>query len=119
MNISGDELQINHLLLADDTLVFCTDSRDQLAYLSWIFLWFEAIYGLNINLDKSSIMPVGNVEDLVFLANELGCRIGNLLTTYFGLPLGMRCNSVSIWDGLEERLMRKLANWKRQQISKG
>ena len=119
VNRSGDELQLNHLLFTDDTLVFCKDSRDQLAYLSWILLWFEAIFGLNINLDKSSIMLVGNMDNLVLLANELGCRIGNLPTTYLGLPLGMYCNSVSIWDGVEERFRRKLASWKRQHISKG
>ena len=43
VNRSEDELQINHLLFAGDTLVFYKDSRDQLAYLSWILLWFEAI----------------------------------------------------------------------------
>ena len=30
VNRSGDELQINHLLFSNDTLVFCKDSRDQL-----------------------------------------------------------------------------------------
>ena len=59
------------------------------------------------------------MENLVLLANELGCRIGNLPTTYLGLPLGMYCNFVSIWDGVEERFRRKLASWKRQHISKG
>ena len=33
-----------------------------MAYLSWILLWFEAISGPNINLEKSSIMPVRCVE---------------------------------------------------------
>ena len=33
-NRLGEELQITHLLFAGDTLVFCNDSRDQLAYLS-------------------------------------------------------------------------------------
>ena len=37
-NRFGEELQINHLLFADDTLVFCSDSRDQLAYHNWILL---------------------------------------------------------------------------------
>ena len=40
-------------------------------------------------------MPVGNVEDLVFSANELGCKMGNLPTTYLGLPLGMCFNSIA------------------------
>ena len=39
-------------------------------------------------------------------------------TTYLGLPMGMRCNVVSVWDGMEERFRRKLANLKRQYISK-
>ena len=36
-NRFGEELQINHLLFTDDTLVFGSDSRDQLTYLNWIF----------------------------------------------------------------------------------
>ena len=64
-------------------------------------------------------MPMGNVEDLEILASELGCKTWTLPTTYLGLPLGMRCNAVLVWDGVEERFRRKLANWKRQYISKG
>ena len=90
-----------------------------MAYLSWILLWFEAISGLSINLEKSLIMPVGNVEDLEILASELGCKTRTLPTIYLGLPLGMRCNAILVWDGVEERFRRKLANWKRQYISKG
>ena len=60
-----------------------------MAHLSWILLWFEAISWLNNNLEKGSIMQVGNVEDPS--ATELGCRMGNLPTTYLGLPLGMCC----------------------------
>ena len=61
--------------------------------LSWILLWFEAIYRLNNNLEKSLILPVGNVENIEGLARELGCQYGTLPTTYLGLPLGVRCNS--------------------------
>ena len=83
-------MQLTHLLFADDTLVFCSDSRGRLAYLSWILLWFEAISGLKINLDKSSILPIGDVENLEALAAKLRCRIGTVPSTYLGLPLGMR-----------------------------
>ena len=72
-NREGEEVQITHLLFADDTLVFYKDSKDQMAYLSWILLWFEALLGLKINLDKSSVLTVGNVDDIEGLAMELGC----------------------------------------------
>ena len=92
-NGRGEEEQITHLLFVDDTLVFCNDTREQLAYLSWVLLWFEAISGLKINLEKSSILSVGKVENLEDLAVELGCRKGKLPTTYLGFPLGVKRKS--------------------------
>lgn len=59
VHISGEEMQISHLLFTDHTLVFCKDFRDQLANLSMLLLWFEGISGLNINLEKSFLIPVG------------------------------------------------------------
>ncbi|RVX07383.1 putative ribonuclease H protein [Vitis vinifera] len=35
---------------------------DQLQYLSWTFMWFEAISGLKVNLNKTEAIPVG--EDI-------------------------------------------------------
>ena len=35
---SEETLQISHMLFADDTLVFCKDSEDQLSSLCWILL---------------------------------------------------------------------------------
>ena len=115
----GEELQITHLLFTDDTLVFCNDYRAQLGYLSWILLWFEAIYSLKINLEKSLIMSIGNVENLDELASELRCRTRALPSTYLGVRLGMRRNSLQVWDEVEERFRKKLALWKRLYISKG
>ena len=59
------------------------------------------------------------MENLDDLAVELGCRVGELPSTHLGLPLGMRHNSLQVWDGVEERFRKKLALWKRQFISKG
>ena len=50
---------------------------------------------------------------------ELGCRMGSLPTVYLGLPLGAHHKAISMWDGVEERMRRILALWKRQYISKG
>ncbi|RVX18032.1 putative ribonuclease H protein [Vitis vinifera] len=110
---------VSHLLFADDTLVFCDTSQDQMAYLSWLLMWFEAISGLRINLDKSEILPIGRVENLEVLALEVGCKVGRLPTSYLGIPLGANHKSVAVWDGVEERFRKRLAMWKRQFISRG
>ena len=64
---------MSHLLFADDTVVFCEDSQEQMAILSWLLMWFEAISGLSINLNKIEILLVGRVENAEVLASELGC----------------------------------------------
>ncbi|WKA05206.1 hypothetical protein VitviT2T_023185 [Vitis vinifera] len=108
----GEGILISHLLFADDTLVFCEESHDQLTYLSWLLMWFEACSGLRVNLEKSELIPVGRVHDIEDLTLELGCKVG-------GLPLGAPFKSEVVWDGVEEKFRKRLAIWKRQYISKG
>ncbi|RVW58902.1 Retrovirus-related Pol polyprotein from transposon RE2 [Vitis vinifera] len=92
----GVGIQVTHLLFADDTLVFCDDSQEQLVFLSWLLMWFEAISGLRINLNKSEIFSVGKVENAELLTAELGCKVGSLPSTYLGLPLGASHKSVKV-----------------------
>ena len=114
-----EELEVSHLLYADDTLLFCKDNPNQLACFRWILMLFEALSGLKINLSKSEIFPIGGRENIEVLRAKLGCRAGSLPTTYLGLPLGASHKSVRMWDTIEERFRRRLASWKRQYISKG
>ncbi|RVW75000.1 LINE-1 reverse transcriptase-like [Vitis vinifera] len=115
----GQAVNISHLLFADDAIVFCEAKKDDMTFLSWILCWFEAASGLRINLAKSEIIPVGQVEEILEMAVELGCKVGQLPSTYLGLPLGAPNKAVCVWDGVEERMRWKLALWKRQYISKG
>ena len=68
---------------------------------------------------KSEIISVGEVEEIEELAVELGCMVGSLPSQYLGLPLGASNRAPSMWDGVEERVRRRLVLWKRQYISKG
>ncbi|RVW30949.1 LINE-1 reverse transcriptase-like [Vitis vinifera] len=116
---SGPPLNISHLFFVDDTIIFCEARKDHLTHLNWILLWFEATSGLRINLAKSEIILVGEVVEMEELVVELGCRVGSLPSQYLGLPLGAPNRAPYIWDGVEERVRRRLALWKRQYISKG
>ncbi|RVW17209.1 putative mitochondrial protein [Vitis vinifera] len=115
----GLVMEVSHLLFADDTIIFCEAKKEYLTSLSWILAWFEAASGLRINLAKSELIPIGEVEEIEEMAVELGCKVGALPSVYLGLPLGANHKAISMWDGVEERMRRRLALWKRQYISKG
>ena len=55
---SGERREVSLFLFANDTLIFCEASSDQLRYLSWIFMWLEALSGLKVNMDKIEIILV-------------------------------------------------------------
>jgi hypothetical protein len=118
-NSTGVELSISHSLFADDTLIFCGADSEQAWYLRGVFIWFQAISGLKINLSKSELVPVGQVTNVPELAGILGCRVASLPLTYLGLPLGASFKSKDIWVGVVEKLERRLAGWKRLYLSKG
>jgi hypothetical protein len=96
-------------LFADDTLIFCKASPDQLAYLGGIFLLFEAASGLEVNLAKSVLIPVVNVQQVDYLASILGCEVASMPLKYLGLPLGAPKNTTHVWDDILEKMERCLA----------
>ncbi|RVW98940.1 Transposon TX1 uncharacterized 149 kDa protein [Vitis vinifera] len=97
----GEGMHISHLLFADDTLVFCEESSDEMTYLSWLLMWFEACSGLRINLEKSEMIPVGRVLNIEGLALELGCKVGGIPSSYLGMPLGQLS---TLWRKVRLRL---------------
>ena len=51
-------------------------------------MWFEALSGLKINLEKSELILVGEVPNMEELVGILGCRVGTILTVCLGFFLG-------------------------------
>ena len=72
-------------------------------------MWFKAISGLKINLDKSGSIPIRSVSNVEELLASLGCKVGLLSSTWLGLPLGAAYKSTVIWDMVEKRFQRRLA----------
>ena len=50
----NERVYVSHLLFADDTLIFCKASKDEMTHLCWLLMWFEVISGLMINLKKAN-----------------------------------------------------------------
>ena len=64
---------------------------------------------LKVNVSKSELVPIREVDNAHALAEILGYRIGSLPMTYLGMPLGASHKSPSIWNPILENIQRKLA----------
>ena len=84
----GQEVCVSHRLFADNTLIFCKDNEEEMNYLSWTLMWFEAAFVLRINMEKSSIILVGRVENVESMAREVGCKVGDVSTPFRSNPIG-------------------------------
>ena len=118
-NRMGEGKEICHLLYADDAIIFCEPTVDQIRFIRLILILFESASGLRVNWGKSSLFQVLVVPRVQSLANILGCRTEKLPTTYLGMPLGCKHKALEIWDGILEKTERKLAKWKAQYLSMG
>ena len=118
-NQAGEDVQICHLLYADDTMIFCEAKEEQVCFIRINLIVLEAVSGLFVNWRKSSMFQVKDVSNIQCLANILSCKVENLPTTYLGMPLGNTHKELEIWDGVVEKTEKNLATWKTQYLSFG
>ena len=95
-------INISHPLFMDDTLIF-NEVNPDLHKFHCLFLYFEAISGLRINLAKLELVLVDNVDNVKGLASTFSCRVSSLPMKYLGLSLGASFKAKSIWDALLRR----------------
>ena len=116
---SLSSIKASHLLFAHDTIVFCVNDYEQILNLRCVLIWFQAVSGLRVNLAKSAILPVGQVNNIFLLTGLLGCKIDSFPTSYLGLPLGAKFKEKDIWDSIFSRFKKRLSGWKSSYLIKG
>jgi hypothetical protein len=72
-----------------------------------------------VNLAKSVLVPVSNMDNAGNLAGILGCGTASMPLKYLGLPLGVPFKVKAIWEDMLEKFARRLAPWKCLYLSKG
>ena len=64
---------------------------------------------MKVNVRRSEIVPIGEVNNLDALANILQYRVGSLPMKYLGMPLGTSFKTASIWNLILEKMEKKLS----------
>ena len=59
--------------------------------------------GLKVNVGKSEIVPIGEVNNIVALTSILQCRVGSLPMKYLGMLLRTSFKTTSIWNPILEK----------------
>ena len=104
--INSTGIRVSHLLFANDTILFCDASREQILSIRLVLTCFQAFTGLKVNMGKSEIVPIGEVRNIQFLANIFQCKVGSLPMIYL----------VCLWELCTKQPLfgiRSLRGWKR------
>jgi hypothetical protein len=102
----GTKTNISHMLFVYDTLLFCGADPNHLRNLWSLFLCYEVVSGLKMNLAKSELVYVRNVDNVVGLTGILSCGVTSLPLKYLGLPLGASYKAEHILDSVIEKIER-------------
>lgn len=79
---------------------------------------FEICSGLHVNFAKSVVFPIHCTNEARELSRILKCQVGNLPSTYLGLPLGMKSNKRELWNPVLNKMQQRLGVWRNRILSK-
>jgi hypothetical protein len=106
-------------LYADDVVLFCHPSCDDIAAVKEILLLFGRASGLLVNYGKSSAALInGTDEDTTVVTAGLGCPMTTMPMTYLGIPLTIRRPTCAQLQPLVDRIAAWLPTWKAHLMDK-
>ena len=92
---------------------------EQIIHVRLLLLCFQFVIDLKVNVAKSEMVLIGEVNNVHVLVEILGYRVGALPMTYLGMPLRASHKSPFIWNPILEKIEQKLAGWKKLYLLKG
>jgi hypothetical protein len=111
--------QINHLFFADDSLLFYKESQKQWHRLSSLLNAYEKASGQQLNKEKTGIFFSKNTdsETRQKITRVAGIPSSQRYDTYLGLPALVERSRIIAFQGIKERVWRRLQDWKLNFLS--
>ncbi|KAG9450536.1 hypothetical protein H6P81_010501 [Aristolochia fimbriata] len=116
--LSIKNLHVPILQFADDTVLLCQGTNEQMLNAIAVLNLYQIASGQNINWEKSSMLGL-NIEDGLeeHMRRILGCPKMILPSTYLGLPLYQGRGTKQLWNNVIERCQKRLETWKGKFLS--
>jgi hypothetical protein len=117
--ISRGGITINHLLFADDNLLFCRANNREWEQIQRLLTCYEASSGQKINREKTSIFFSRNtkMEARAQILNVAGVPSTQQYERYIGLPALIGRLKISTFNGTIGRIWSKINGWKENFLS--
>ena len=111
---------ISYLLFADDSLLFCRATQDEVQEVVDILQLYTKASSQLINLEKSSIFFSSNVDGVRrdWIKDKLKVKEVDRFKTYLGLPTLIGHSKYQTFAFLKDRVWKKLQGWKGNMLSK-
>ncbi|CAM8885100.1 unnamed protein product [Rhodiola kirilowii] len=121
IRISRRAPSINHLLFADDSLLFMKIQSSTLKSVRDVLHIYEYISGQSVNLLKSEMVVSKNVTSNIRRDIDaiLGVKIVPAFNKYLGLPVQMCRKKVDTFTPILDKLHARVQGWKMSRLSAG
>ncbi|XP_057426530.1 uncharacterized protein LOC130719957 [Lotus japonicus] len=120
LRVAPSAPMISHLFFADDSVIFCRASEEEVQVVSSILNFYEDASGQKINLDKSQLNFSRNVLSTRIdqLSRLMGVKAVASYDKYLGLPTIIGKSKTQVFAFVKERVWKKLKGWKEKALSR-
>ncbi|KAL0442042.1 UNVERIFIED_CONTAM: hypothetical protein Sradi_0143100 [Sesamum radiatum] len=110
---------VSHLLLANDTLIFCQAVQEAGLRIKAILNILEEASEFKMNMSKSAIVFSRNTPLLIRMkvVASLGVPVVDKHDKYFGLPSVVGQSKWPVFDSIKDQIWRKMQSWSANKLS--
>ncbi|KAL9668951.1 hypothetical protein QQ045_006492 [Rhodiola kirilowii] len=119
VTIGRDVPPINHLLFADDCLLFLKADFHNLSVLKKVLEVYGRASGQQVNAQKSEICPGKNIDPIMqrLLGEYMEMKVADIHKKYLGLPLVVGRSKSEVFRWIEDNMVSKIQDWKALLLS--